>query len=306
MDSEQLDHKAFVASLGDLERLSLTKKSDRAGLLYLLSHVACIVLTGVWIGLALPLWQGVLVLHGIQIVFLFTLLHETVHDTPFRSQHLNTWVGRICGFLIILQPTHFRYFHLAHHRHTHDPEKDPELASGSPTTLRNYLWYVSGIPVWWNHISTLLLCAAGKVYYPYVPKKAVPRIVREARIMIAFYRLLATVSLFSSSPILIYFWLLPILLGQPFLRIYLSAEHGRCPHVANMFENTRTTITNSVVRWLAWNMPYHAEHHAYPAVPFHKLPEFHEVAKRHLKITENGYTANSRKHVSELVRGNIG
>ena len=70
------------------------------------------------------------------------------------------------------------------------------------------------------------------------------------------------------------------LLGQPFLRAYLLAEHARCPHVANMLENTRTTFTTALVRLIAWNMPFHAEHHAYPAVPFHKLPRFPRGRRR--------------------------
>ena len=89
---------------------------------------------------------------------------------------------------------------------------------------------------------------------------------------------LASVAL--SSPALLWVWIVPILLGQPFLRAYLLAEHARCPHVANMLENTRTTFTTALVRLIAWNMPFHAEHHAYPAVPFHKLPRFHAVVAR--------------------------
>lgn len=30
-------------------------------------------------------------------------------------------------------------------------------------------------------------------------------------------------------------------------------------------------------RKLAWNMPYHAEHHAWPSVPFHFLPFVHKL-----------------------------
>ena len=26
-----------------------------------------------------------------------------------------------------------------------------------------------------------------------------------------------------------------------------------------------------------WNMPYHAEHHAYPEIPFYSLPKLHEL-----------------------------
>ena len=34
-----------------------------------------------------------------------------------------------------------------------------------------------------------------------------------------------------------------------------------------------------LVRFLAWNMPYHAEHHLFPNIAFHNLPEAH----RHLR-----------------------
>ena len=95
-------------------------------------------------------------------------------------------------------------------------------------------------------------------------------------------------------------WLVPILLGQPFLRLYLLAEHGRCPPVADMFENTRTTYTGAVVRFLAWNMPYHAEHHTYPAVPFWKLPHLNSLIREHLKSTSPGYVAFHRDYTRTL------
>ena len=91
-----------------------------------------------------------------------------------------------------------------------------------------------------------------------------------------------------------------MLLGQPFLRLYLMAEHGRCPHVSDMLENTRTTFTTRAVRFLAWNMPYHAEHHTLPSVPFHQLPELHKDLADYLKSTANGYTAFHRDHIHSL------
>ena len=97
-------------------------------------------------------------------------------------------------------------------------------------------------------------------------------------------------------------WVLPAVLGQPFLRLYLLAEHGRCPFVANMLENSRTTLTNALVRWVAWNMPYHAEHHSWPGVPFHRLPDLHELTRAHLGQTENGYARFHRKYVGALAR----
>ena len=111
----------------------------------------------------------------------------------------------------------------------------------------------------------------------------------EARWFLAGYAALLGISLIFQSTALVWVWLVPIVLGHPALRGYLLAEHARCPTVADMLQNTRTVYTNPVMRFLAWNMPFHVEHHAYPAVPFHKLPAFHQFLKDHLVHTENGY-----------------
>jgi fatty acid desaturase len=65
--------------------------------------------------------------------------------------------------------------------------------------------------------------------------------------------------------------------------------------VANMLENTRTTRSLAVVRRLAWNMPYHAEHHAYPSLPFHALPGAHRLLKDRIAIQAPGYVAVNRE-----------
>jgi fatty acid desaturase len=36
---------------------------------------------------------------------------------------------------------------------------------------------------------------------------------------------------------------------------------------------------NPLFRFLYWNMNYHVEHHMFPMVPYHRLPELHEVMK---------------------------
>ena len=100
------------------------------------------------------------------------------------------------------------------------------------------------------------------------------------------------------SPLLFWVWLLPVVLGQPALRLYLLAEHGDCPRVANMFEYTRTTITTRMMRFLAWNMPYHVEHHVYPAVPFHQLPALHKVMQAELRVTAAGYARFTQDYLA--------
>lgn len=299
-ETDRLDHVALIASLSADDRARLTEKSDRAGLLHLAGHAGAIGLCTTGIALQVPGYELLLVVQGVLIVFLFTALHECIHGTAFRTSRLNDIVATICGFLVFLPPLWFRFFHFAHHRHTHDPERDPELATPKPATRLAYLVHVTGIPDWIGRIRTILGNAFGRRSDDYVPDKARGRIVREARLFVAAYGLVFAPALAMQATEIVVFWLGPLLLGGPFLRLYLLAEHGRCPHVANMLENTRTTFTTALVRFLAWNMPYHAEHHAYPSVPFYRLPLFHRFTRAHLKSTEDGYARFNAAYLRAL------
>lgn len=298
-----MDHKALVASLTTAERLALTERSDQRGLAHLCGHLGAIALTGALIFARVPFWPVVMIPHGILLVFLFTLLHETSHRTPFRTGWINTAVGHLCGFVLFLPAGWFRHFHFAHHRFTQIPGKDPELATPKPATWPQYLLHVSGLPTWRGHFAALFGNAAGRCDADYVPAARRPELARDARIMLALYAGLFAISLAVPSAALVWVWLVPLLIGQPFLRLYLLAEHGRCAFVANMLENSRTTTTSKLIRFLAWNMPYHAEHHSYPAVPFHRLPDLHRLAAPHLREAEAGYTAFNRRYAAGLARG---
>ncbi|WP_395539977.1 fatty acid desaturase [Neotabrizicola sp. sgz301269] len=289
-------HKTFLATFPAEEKAVLTARSDAAGLRHLAGHLGLIALISLLILLRVPLWPLLLPVQGVLLVFLFTLEHECTHKTPFASERLNEAAGRACGLVLVLPFEWFRYFHLAHHRWTNLPGKDPELDSDKPASLRAWTWHVSGLPYWNAGIALLWSQALGRVQAPYLPEAALPRMQREARILLALYALAVASLLFS--PALLWLWLVPVLLGQPLLRLYLLAEHGDCPQVADMFLNTRTTFTTRIVRFLAWNMPYHAEHHTYPAVPFHQLPALHQRMKAHLKVTADGYAEFTRDYLT--------
>jgi fatty acid desaturase len=49
------------------------------------------------------------------------------------------------------------------------------------------------------------------------------------------------------------------------------------------------------VRLFTWNMPFHAAHHAYPAVPFHALPRLYALVRARLANLEPGYVAATIK-----------
>ena len=266
-------------------------------------HWCCIIVTALLIHRRVPGWQVLLPIQGILIVFLFTPLHESIHRTPFKTRWMNVFVANLCGFLIALGPIWFRNFHTNHHRYTNDPEKDPELMVKKPETWVEYLTYLSGIPIWYSQLRRLLIGAFKTTQEPFVAIAARPAVKREARRFLLGYATLAFLSWYLQSTVLLWTWLIPLVFGQPFLRAFLLAEHGGCAYVGNMLENTRTTFTNPVVLFLTWNMPYHAEHHTLPAVPYYNLPKLHRYTKAHLQVTERGYGRFHRNFAKSLFAG---
>lgn len=296
------------ARLDKAELKGLSGRSDAKGLAQLGLHVAALTITGmlVWQSLGtlwlFPAW----VLHGLVLVFLFTALHECIHRTAFRSRWLNGAVAWFCAVPLVLPPRYFRAFHLAHHRWTQDRERDPELAGGRPETLGAYLWHVTGLPYWSAQLTLTLRHAAGRVDLPFATARERPGIVREARVLLAILAAMVVGSLLLQTwAVAIYLWV-PALFGQPFLRAFLLAEHAGCPFVPDMLRNTRTTWTNALVRRIAWNAPYHAEHHAYPAIPFHALPKVHRTLRGRIEIQAKGYIQVHRDIVADLSRSATG
>ncbi len=70
-----------------------------------------------------------------------------------------------------------------------------------------------------------------------------------------------------------------------------------------MLRSSRSTRSNRLVRRLAWNMPYHAEHHAYPALPFHALPAAHGLLTDRIETQAPGYWAAQGDILTQIRRG---
>ena len=280
---------------------SLTRRSDAAGLAQLAGHAGALVATGYFVHISIgTVWLPLALLaYGFVLVFLFAPLHESIHRTAYRSRWVNGLVSWFCGAVLMLPPDYFRAFHFAHHRYTQDPERDPELASAKPASWRSWLWTVSGIPYWRERMTTIWQHARGRVSQPFISAAARGGIVAEARILIGVYLLVGVAAVAAQSAWPIVYWVLPVLLGQPFLRMFLLAEHTGCPLVADMWVNSRTTLTNRVMRRIAWNMPFHTAHHVYPGVPFHALPEVHQRIRKGVRYEARGYPQVQR----ELIRG---
>jgi len=111
---------------------------------------------------------------------------------------------------------------------------------------------------------------------------------------------IVALSLYLHSAAALIYWLVPAILGQPFLRLFLLAEHTGCAFDADMLANTRTTYTNPAVLLLTWRMPYHAEHHSFPSVPFHALVTVNALLPSAGRVTSRGYVAWHRALLRQL------
>ena len=291
--------------IGATDLKALAARSNVPACLRAAGHLGAIAVGGValWHSLgtfwALPLT----LLQGYFIAFLFNVVHETAHQTAFRTRAANYLLGHFAGFAVLLPYEYYRAYHWQHHRHTQDPEKDPELATPLPRTRAAIAWYWTGMPIWMGRARMLWRHGVlGRVTVPWVPPEKRPLIVREARLYLLGYASVIAASALAGSAAALWLWIVPLMAGQLFLRPYLLAEHTGCAHTADMLANTRTTYTNAFVHFFAWNMPFHVEHHAYPAVPFHALPRLNALLASHIANTAPGYPAATAQVVRHLLR----
>lgn len=289
----------------DLKQLA--RRRDRPGLVFLAAHLATLAATGflVWLALGTAWVWLAMVLHGVVVVHLFAPFHETAHSSAFKSRRLNEAVYWATALILGLPPTHFRLEHSAHHAHTSDPDHDPELVAACDT-VPGYLWYATALPYFWNLLSSLArhpFGAFSTVERGFIGKSQEARVRRDACIMWAAFAAIAVLSLAAGSTAALTFWLLPRILGEPVMRVIRMSEHGACPLVPDMLKNTRTVRTWRPIQWLNWNMAYHAEHHAIPAVPFHALPALHGHLAPHLAELEQGYGPTQARILEQAARG---
>ena len=275
----------------------LYARSNWHGLTQTSAHVLLLVAGG-WLVLATRgTWWVLpaLLMQGIFVNALFGAMHESVHYGSFKTRWAADLLAFFSGAAILNNAAFYRAYHMAHHRYTQDPARDPELlTAGTPRTWRDYLVRVSAIPSLMLRLRDIVLFPFGaRGGVDYIHPAAWGEVRRWGRWLLAFYAVLLAGSLALRSDVLVWVWLVPLLLGAPLLRMYLVCEHTLCPNSDDGFANTRTTVsntlTNKIVRTLMWNLPYHAEHHLFPNIAFHNLPEAHRHLRPHLRHVAEGY-----------------
>ena len=282
---------------------SLSHRSDARGLTHFAAHLLLMTGTGFLVHAAMSNWWllvPAMILHGFTIVTMFAAMHECVHRTAFASRLLNDLFGWLAGLLSFYNYTYYRYYHTWHHRYTQDVQRDPELMTPKPRNLWEYVVEISAVTFWLLRPALFLRLAQGRTHqYPFLPANARMSVALSAGLQLAIYVGCISAIALGHKEVWFY-WFLPALLAQPLLRAIVLAEHTSCTTDENGLTNTRTTLTNPLIRLLMWNMPYHTEHHLYPSIPFHQLPRAHQELREHLANLAPNYVAANRTIIQSL------
>ena len=284
----------------------LQKRRDFPGLIYFIVHWLTIAASAWLVYLSLGtawVWPA-MVVYGSISVMLFAPMHECWHWTAFRTRWLNDAVGCICAFFIWRPFFWARYLHTAHHTYTQLEGHDTDVVK-VPNSLAGYVYYMSGIGFWKGSLGWYWRGLSGRwnaFDRTFLPEVEFGRASIEIRIQIAILVALLMVSWWFESSAILWFWLLPRLLGEPMMRLLRMAEHAGAELSPNLLASVRTTYTNPFIRFYYWQMPYHAEHHLYPSVPFHRLAELNKLTAPHLQCVGLGYFAVHREIIRSAIR----
>jgi fatty acid desaturase len=213
--------------------------------------------------------------------------HECGHGTAFRTSWMNDAVYQAACFMIMREPTVWRWSHSRHHTDTVIVGRDPEIAVMRPVDILKIASLFFAIPQTWATIKKLRLHASGKLdpeEITFIPEMELRKIFGLARIWLAIHAAVIVLALYLQS------WL-PVLLIGPLPTMYgawlhvvtgLTQHGGLAEDVLDHRLNSRTVYMNPLMRFLYWNMNYHVEHHMFPMVPYHALPQLHEAIKADL------------------------
>ncbi|MEN9726638.1 MAG: hypothetical protein RL434_1004 [Pseudomonadota bacterium] len=229
---------------------------------------------------------------------LFAPFHECTHRTAFRSPAGNRLGAWLTGVPFGMAPSVYRSFHFEHHRHTQDLARDPELLDPRyaqwPDSRLTWLIANSGYGLMMLKIRPLLGFAfkhrsRWAEFAPWSSQVTEPeQLVRECRILCACWASLLLVTALLPGGL---WWWFAAWFTHVFQTLWVAAEHSGLPHDGSILRRTRTVQSNAFVRFWLWNMNFHAEHHGWPAIPWHMLPKTHALVATHLESNVHSYTA---------------
>jgi fatty acid desaturase len=191
---------------------------------------------------------------------LFTPLHDAAHKSVSRNLMLNEAVGRVCGWAYLGLFIGFRSLHLAHHAHTNEVDKDPDV-------------WVTGSKRWALPLRWLTL----DLYYhvAHVRRWHLQSFPHKVEVVVTGVTLLALLGVLVTLGFgweVLWLWVVPLKFSFTFLAYTFDYLPHR-PHRVTAREDRYQATGVYPSRWLTLPLMYqnyHLIHHLYPGVPFYR------------------------------------
>ncbi|WP_242604723.1 fatty acid desaturase family protein [Legionella busanensis] len=214
------------------------------------------------------------------------LAHECLHQTYLKNRLINMYVGRFFTSLLLINFTIYKEHHLQHHKYV-GTEKDTETKIQFKS-LTQYLYFMTGLPVAFAKISKTLK-VLWQVYPYYLNSPSKKRRAMLDTLFICFLLILFSIftSLFPLT-MLNYYWL-PLSFSYMWILFFGLPEHLDCNPVANFYSESRSILSNHLVRLFLWNGNFHAEHHLHPGLAGSSLQQIFKKNSDSVLYQEKSY-----------------
>jgi fatty acid desaturase len=189
--------------------------------------------------------------------------HEGTHDLISRNRRVNEFFTWFTLALAGISAEAHRHFHLDHHHYAHT-QKDPEY--------QFFNRVLRGVPGW----AYLLIPAFAQVAvnrYGLQRDRSSAARHRVAMELAAGLALHASLAFLLGLRSYLLFVAAPMLSGLYVASVLRSVTEHHDVAAGSKWTNARSIVTHPVLEFLWSNVNYHLEHHLYPSVPYHALPE---------------------------------
>jgi fatty acid desaturase len=209
--------------------------------------------------------------------------HECSHGTAFKTRWMNDVVYHIACFMILREPTVWRWSHTRHHTDTIIVGRDPEIAVPRPPDILGLLLNVFAIKTTLTFLKKVLVHSTGRLLSEeetYIPEMERWKVYAVARVYVGIFASVIAACLWFETILPAMYVGLPSLYGGWMGLFFGLTQHaGLAEDVLDHRLNSRTVYMNPIFRFIYWNMNYHVEHHMFPMVPYHALPKLHAAIK---------------------------
>ncbi len=275
--------------------------------------------TAIWFILIVSSATGVVLTWGtwwiVPCLFVYGLMysawtdsrwHECAHGTAFKTMWMNDLIYQVSCFMIMREPTVWKWSHARHHTDTIIVGRDPEIVAMRPARLVAIFFSFFGILDVYHAFISMFRHATGKLTpdeADFIPASENGKVFNQARIWLLIYFAVIVLCIVLQSVI-------PLVLvpGGRLFGVWhavvcgLTQHAGLAEDVLDHRLNARTVYINPISRFLYSNMNYHLEHHMFPMVPYHQLPRLHDLIKHDLPPPYSGFFEAYREIIPAVIR----